>query len=162
TPARRKFLKTESTELAHAVEAVRRHALTRPEVSFALWHDGKLQQQWRASHEADTPFKRLREVLGEDFIVQSRPVSVDLGLLRIAGRVGVPDAARSRADQQYLYVNGRYVRDKLLAHGVRSAYEDVLHGARQPFYVLFIDIAPDSVDVNVHPTKIEVRFRNGR
>ncbi len=89
-------------------------------------------------------------------------MSADLGLLRIHGRAGTPDAARSRADQQYLYVNGRYVRDKLLAHGVRCAYEDVLHGARQPCYALFIEIAPDSVDVNVHPTKIEVRFRNGR
>ena len=162
TPARRKFLKTESTELAHVIEAVRRHALTRAEVSFAVWHDGKLQQQWRAGKGDEAASKRMSEVLGEDFMAQSRPVSVDLGLLRIRGRVGTPDAARSRADQQYLYVNGRYVRDKLLAHGARSAYEDVLHGARQPVYVLFIDIAPDSVDVNVHPTKIEVRFRNGR
>jgi DNA mismatch repair protein MutL len=162
TPARRKFLKTENTELAHALEAVRRHALARPEVSFAVWHDGRLQQQWRAARGADGGFQRVREVLGEEFVVNSRAVSAELGLLRIHGRAGTPDAARSRADQQYLYVNGRYVRDKLLAHGVRSAYEDVLHGARQPCYALFIEIAPDSVDVNVHPTKIEVRFRNGR
>ncbi len=162
TPARRKFLKTENTELAHALEAVRRHALTRPEVSFAVWHDGKLQQQWRAAHGPDAAQQRVREVLGEEFVAHSRTVSVELGLLRIRGHAGTPDAARSRADQQYLYVNGRYVRDKLLAHGVRSAYEDVLHGARQPCYALFIEIAPDSVDVNVHPTKIEVRFRNGR
>ncbi len=162
TPARRKFLKTENTELAHALEAVRRHALTRPEVSFAVWHDGKLQQQWRAARGADAARQRVREVLGEEFVANSRAVAADLGLLRIHGHAGTPAAARSRADQQYLYVNGRYVRDKLLAHGVRAAYEDVLHGARQPCYALFIEIAPDSVDVNVHPTKIEVRFRNGR
>ena len=160
TPARRKFLKTENTELAHALEAVRRHALARPDVSFAVWHDGKLQQQWRAA--AGDELQRTRDVLGDEFITHSRVVDVDLGLLRISGRAGTADAARARADHQYLYVNGRYVRDKLLAHGVRSAYEDVLHGARQPSYVIRIDIAPDSVDVNVHPTKIEVRFRNGR
>jgi len=162
TPARRKFLKTENTELAHALEAVRRHALTRPDVGFAVWHDGKLQQQWRAASGPGAAQQRVREVLGEEFVANSRAVSVELGLMRIHGHAGTPDAARARADQQYLYVNGRYVRDKLLAHGVRSAYEDVLHGARQPCYALFIEIAPDSVDVNVHPTKIEVRFRNGR
>jgi DNA mismatch repair protein MutL len=87
---------------------------------------------------------------------------LDLGVLRIHGRAGLPEAARARADQQYVYVNGRHVRDKLIAHGVRSAYEDVLHGGRQPSYVLFIEIAPDRVDVNVHPTKVEVRFRDAR
>ncbi len=162
TPARRKFLKTENTELAHALEAVRRHALTRPDVSFAVWHDGRLQQQWRAARGEGAALQRVRDVLGEEFVTQSRAVATDLGLLRISGHAGTPDAARSRADLQYLYVNGRYVRDKLLAHGVRAAYEDVLHGARQPCYALFIDIAPESVDVNVHPTKIEVRFRNAR
>ncbi|WP_280152346.1 DNA mismatch repair endonuclease MutL [Piscinibacter sp. XHJ-5] len=158
TPARRKFLKTESTELAHCVEAVRRHALTRPDVSFALWHEGKLVQQWRRA----TAEARLQDVLGADFIEASRPVALDLGVLRIVGRAGTPESARTRADQQYVYVNGRFVRDKLIAHGVRSAYEDVLHGGRQPAYALFIEIAPDRVDVNVHPTKIEVRFRDSR
>ena len=158
TPARRKFLKTESTELAHCVEAVRRHALTRPDVTFAIWHEGKLVQQWRAG----TPQARLVDVLGAEFVDQSREVTLDLGVLRVTGRAGLPEAARARADQQYVYVNGRFVRDKLIAHGVRSAYEDVLHGGRQPAYVLFIDIAPDRVDVNVHPTKIEVRFRDSR
>jgi DNA mismatch repair protein MutL len=158
TPARRKFLKTEATELAHCTEALRRHALTRPDVSFALWHDGKLVQQWRRADAAT----RLRDVLGEDFIDASRELLLDLGVLRIHGRSGTPEAARARADQQYVYVNGRFVRDKLIAHGVRSAYEDVLHGGRQPSYVLFIEIAPDRVDVNVHPTKIEVRFRDSR
>jgi DNA mismatch repair protein MutL len=158
TPARRKFLKTESTELAHCVEAVRRHALVRPDVGFAVWHEGRLVQQWRRGSAAD----RLQAVLGEEFITDSREVALDLGVLRIAGRTGLPAAARARADQQYVYVNGRFVRDKLIAHAVRSAYEDVLHGGRQPAYVLFIEIAPERVDVNVHPTKIEVRFRESR
>jgi DNA mismatch repair protein MutL len=158
TPARRKFLKTETTELAHCIEAVRRHALTRPDVAFTVWHDGRLSQQWRRA----TPAQRLRDVQGDDFVDASREVAVELGPMRIHGRAGLPEAARSRADQQYVYVNGRFVRDRLIAHGVRSAYEDVLHGARQPSYVLFIDIAPDRVDVNVHPTKIEVRFRDAR
>jgi DNA mismatch repair protein MutL len=158
TPARRKFLKTEATELAHCIEAVRRHALTRPDVGFTVWHDGKLSQQWRRA----TPAQRLRDVLGDEFVDASREVAMELGPLRIHGRAGLPEAARSRADQQYVYVNGRFVRDRLIAHGVRSAYEDVLHGARQPSYVLFIDIAPERVDVNVHPTKIEVRFRDAR
>ena len=162
TPARRKFLKTEATELAHCVEAVRRHALTRPDVSFAVWHEGKLVQQWRRGADQASAEARLADVLGPDFIADSRPVSLDLGVLRITGRAGTPASARSRADLQYVYVNGRFVRDKLIAHGVRSAYEDVLHGGRQPAYVLFIDIAPDRVDVNVHPTKIEVRFRESR
>src|SRR5204862_3821671 len=108
------------------------------------------------------PEQRLRDVLGDEFIADSRAVALDLGVLRIHGRAGTPEAARSRADLQYVYVNGRFVRDKLVAHGVRSAYEDVLHGGRQPCYALFIEIAPDRVDVNVHPTKIEVRFRDSR
>ncbi len=162
TPARRKFLKTEATELAHCVEAVRRHALTRPDAGFAVWHEGKLVQQWRRVADQGDATARLTDVLGAEFIADSRSVSLDLGVLRITGRAGTPASARSRADLQYVYVNGRFVRDKLIAHGVRSAYEDVLHGGRQPAYVLFIDIAPDRVDVNVHPTKIEVRFRESR
>ncbi|XVJ69766.1 MAG: DNA mismatch repair endonuclease MutL [Rhizobacter sp.] len=158
TPARRKFLKTESTELAHCVEAVRRHALARPGVGFSVWHGGKLLLQWR---RAGTDI-RLQDVLGADFIAQSRAVDWDAGVMRVTGRVGTPEAARSRADQQYVYVNGRFVRDKLIAHAVRSAFDDVLHGQRQPSYVLFIEIAPEQVDVNVHPTKIEVRFRESR
>jgi DNA mismatch repair protein MutL len=158
TPARRKFLKTESTELAHCVEAVRRHALTRPGIGFSVWHSGKLLQQWRRA----TADIRLQDVLGAEFIAQSRAVNWDAGVMRVTGRVGTPEAARSRADQQYVYVNGRFVRDKLIAHAVRSAFDDVLHGQRQPSYVLFIEIAPEQVDVNVHPTKIEVRFRESR
>ncbi len=158
TPARRKFLKTDATELAHCLEAVRRHALVRPSVGFAVWHDGKLVAQWRrASAE-----QRIADVLGETFITQSRPLELTVGSVRVQGRAGLPDAARSRSDQQYAYVNGRYVRDRVIGHGARSAYEDVLHGSRQPSWVLFITIDPLRVDVNVHPTKIEVRFRDGR
>ncbi len=158
TPARRKFLKTDSTELAHCVEAVRRHALARPDVGFAIWHEGKLVDQWRAASGE----QRIADVLGEDFVAESRPFEHNAGPLALTGRAGLPEAARSRADQQYVWVNDRYVRDKLISHAIRSAYEDVLHGQRQPSYVLFIEIAPELVDVNVHPTKIEVRFRDGR
>ncbi|NCT84961.1 MAG: DNA mismatch repair endonuclease MutL [Comamonadaceae bacterium] len=158
TPARRKFLKTDATELAHCVEAVRRHALARPDVGFAIWHEGKLVDQWRAASSE----QRIADVLGADFNEDSRPFEHSAGPLALSGRAGLPEAARSRADQQYVWVNGRYVRDKLISHAIRSAYEDVLHGQRQPSYVLFIEIAPELVDVNVHPTKIEVRFRDGR
>jgi len=158
TPARRKFLKTDATELAHALEAVRRHALARPEVGFAVWHEGRLVAQWRAG----TRDQRLADVLGADFLQASRPVDAVHGPLTLTGRAGQPEAARSRTDQQFLFVNGRFVRDRLISHAVRAAYEDQLHGSRQPAYVLFLQIEPELVDVNVHPTKIEVRFRDGR
>ena len=161
-PARRKFLKTDATELAHCIEAVRRHALARPDVGFAIWHDGKLIEQWRA-HPGDAGrAQRLGDVLGEDFLADSVAVDHRAGPLHITGRAGLPDAARSRADQQFAYVNGRFVRDKVIVHAARAAYEDVLHGQRQPVYVLHVAIDPARVDVNVHPTKIEVRFRDGR
>ena len=159
TPARRKFLKSDATELAHCVEAVRRHALARPDVSFAIWHEGRLVTQWRAAATRDA---RLADVMGAEFMASSLALQGGAGPLTLSGRVGTPDAARARADHQYVYVNGRYVRDRGVAHGVRSAFDDVLHGARQPVYALFIDIDPERVDVNVHPTKIEVRFRDGR
>lgn len=158
TPARRKFLKTDATELAHCVEAVRRHALARPDVGFTVWHEGKLCEQWRAGSRE----QRLADVLGEDFIADSVAVDHAVGPVRVTGRAGIPDAARSRADWQFAYVNGRYVRDKVITHAARSAYEDLLHGHRQPVYALYVEIDPTRVDVNVHPTKIEVRFRDGR
>ena len=158
TPARRKFLKTDATELAHCVEAVRRHALVRPEVGFTVWHDGRLVAQWRAGDA----LARVHDVLGAEFVDASRPFATQAGPLRLAGRAGLPEAARARSDHQYVYVNGRFVRDRLIAHAIRSAYEDVLHGQRQPTYLLFVEIDPTRVDVNVHPTKIEVRFRDSR
>ena len=174
TPARRKFLKTDATELAHCIEAVRRHALVRPDVGFAIWHEGKLVEQWRSCHNELAPElaheQRLADVLGSDFVAQSVAVHYEsaarradgLPAVRVWGRAGIPDAARSRADQQFAYVNGRYVRDKVLTHAARSAYEDVLHGHRQPVYALYVEMDPARVDVNVHPTKIEVRFRDSR
>ena len=173
TPARRKFLKTDATELAHCIEAVRRHALVRPGVGFAIWHEGKLVEQWRACNDAAAQTahdKRLADVLGNDFVAQSVAVLYEstarggngLPAMRVWGRAGIPDAARSRADQQFAYVNSRFVRDKVLTHAARSAYEDVLHGHRQPVYALYVEMDPTRVDVNVHPTKIEVRFRDSR
>ena len=158
TPARRKFLKSDATELAHCVEAVRRHALARPDVGFAIWHDGRLVEQWRPA----TREQRLADVLGSDLIDRGVAVEYSAGPIRVTGRAGVPDLARARADHQFAYVNGRYVRDKVLTHAARSAYEDVLHGHRQPVYALYVEIDPARVDVNVHPTKIEVRFRDSR
>jgi DNA mismatch repair protein MutL len=174
TPARRKFLKTDATELAHCIEAVRRHALVRPDVGFAIWHEGKLVEQWRACGQDLTPelaqLQRLADVLGKEFVAQSVAILHESSALRadgrpavrVWGRAGTPDAARTRADQQFAYVNGRFVRDKVLSHAARSAYEDVLHGQRQPVYALYIEMDPARVDVNVHPTKIEVRFRDSR
>jgi DNA mismatch repair protein MutL len=162
TPARRKFLKSDSTELAHCIEAVRRHALVRPDVGFAIWHEGKLVEQWRVHPGAAGLAQRLADVLGEEFVAQSIPVEYNAGPLKVIGRAGLPDAARSRPDHQFAYVNGRFVRDKVVMHGARSAYEDVLHGHKQPAYALFMQIDPTLVDVNVHPTKIEVRFRDSR
>ena len=177
TPARRKFLKTDATELAHCIDAVRRHALVRPDVGFAIWHEGKLVEQWRAcsgalasEHSLPHHDQRLADVLGAEFVEQSIAVQYESSArradgrpaVRVWGRAGIPDAARSRADQQFAYVNGRYVRDKVLTHAARSAYEDVLHGQRQPVYALYVEIDPARVDVNVHPTKIEVRFRDSR
>ncbi len=170
TPARRKFLKTDATELAHCIEAVRRHALVRPDVGFAIWHEGRLVEQWRARSGELAHEQRLVDVLGSDFVTQSVAVNHESAArradgrpaVRVWGRAGIPDAARSRADQQFAYVNGRYVRDKVLTHAARSAYEDVLHGQRQPVYALYVEMDPARVDVNVHPTKIEVRFRDSR
>ena len=163
TPARRKFLKADATELAHCMESVRRHALARPDVGFSVWHEGKLLEQWRAQ-TGDALAQRLADVLGAEFSDQSLAVDYQGNgrAVRVWGRIGLPDLARSRGDQQFAYINGRYVRDKVIAHAARSGFEDVLHGHKQPVYVLYVEIDPARVDVNVHPTKIEVRFRDGR
>ena len=158
TPARRKFLKSEQTEFGHCAEVVRRIALARPDVSFSLSHNGKAMDHWNVS----AIDKRSAQILGETFSNARLPLDETAGPLRLHGFVGLPTASKGRADAQFFYVNGRFVRDKLLTHAVRAAYQDVLHGDRYPSYVLALDLDPALVDVNVHPSKIEVRFRDSR
>jgi DNA mismatch repair protein MutL len=158
TPARRKFLKSEQTELGHCVEMIRRAALARPDVAISVLHNGRALEHWNASE----PAARVAKILGDAFAGAHLPLHEEAGPLALYGCAGLPTASRGRADQQYFFVNGRFVRDKLLTHAVRAAYEDVLHGERYPSYVLFLDLPPEAVDVNVHPSKIEVRFRDSR
>ena len=158
TPARRKFLKSEQTELGHCIEMVRRVALARPDVAISVLHNGRAVEHWNASE----PAVRVAKILGDTFATAHLPLDESAGPLAVYGCAGLPTASRGRADQQYFFVNGRFVRDKLLTHAVRAAYEDVLHGDRYPSYVLFLDLPPEAVDVNVHPSKIEVRFRDSR
>jgi DNA mismatch repair protein MutL len=158
TPARRKFLKSEQTEYGHCAEVVRRIALARPDVSFSLTHNGRTIDHWNVSEAA----KRSAQILGSDFAEARLHLDEAAGPLRLHGYVGLPTASKARADGQFFYVNGRFVRDKLLVHAVKAAYEDVLHGDRFPSYVLALELDPAMVDVNVHPSKIEVRFRDSR
>ncbi len=162
TPARRQFLKSEATEQAHCLEAVRRQALARPDVQWTVWADGKLLDNWRSLTGPQALQQRCADVLGQVFVDQSIEVANEDLRCSVRGFVGLPAVARSRADHQYTYVNGRFVRDKVVMNALRRAYEDVLHGQKQPSYVLFIQIDPRAVDVNVHPTKVEVRFRDSR
>ncbi|CAH2801311.1 MAG: DNA mismatch repair protein MutL [uncultured Paraburkholderia sp.] len=158
TPARRKFLKSEQTELGHCLEQIRRAALARPDVTISVLHNGKAVEHWNTSE----PPVRVAKILGETFATAHLPLDESAGPLAVYGCAGLPTPSRGRSDQQYFFVNGRFVRDKLLTHAVRAAYEDVLHGDRYPSYVLFLDLPPEAVDVNVHPSKIEVRFRDSR
>ncbi|MFA9216289.1 MAG: DNA mismatch repair endonuclease MutL, partial [Sphingomonadaceae bacterium] len=158
TPARRKFLKSEQTEFGHCAEVVRRIALARPDVSFSLSHNGRTIDHWNVSEMA----KRSAHILGDGFAEARLPIDEAAGPLRLHGYAGLPTASKARADGQFFYVNGRYVRDKLLVHAVKAAYADVLHGDRFPSYVLALELDPALVDVNVHPSKIEVRFRDSR
>jgi DNA mismatch repair protein MutL len=158
TPARRKFLRTEQTEYGHCDDVFRRIALSVPQVAFQLQHNGRVTQRLPAADMAS----RVRALLGDEFMQHARPVEADAGSLRISGFVAQPAFSRAGRDAQYCFVNGRFVRDRLLAHALREAYADVLHGARHPAYVVFIELDPRAVDVNVHPAKTEVRFREAR
>jgi DNA mismatch repair protein MutL len=158
TPARRKFLKTEGTEYGHCVDVFQRMALARPDVSFTLSHNGSVRQRLMAT----SPEQRLKDVLGPDFAGQTRAVDERAGPLRLSGLAALPAYSRATRDAQFFYVNGRFVRDKVLAHAAREAYADILHGSRHPAYVLFLELDPRGVDVNVHPAKTEVRFRDSR
>jgi DNA mismatch repair protein MutL len=158
TPARRKFLKSEGTEFAHCADTVKRLALTRPDVAFSLTHNGRRLFQLAPA----APARRIAEVLGDDFVAAARTVDAVAGPLALSGLAIDPTRAGEAKDAQYLFVNGRFVRDKVINHALREAYRDVLHGSRQPAVCLFLAIDPGLVDVNVHPAKTEVRFRDPR
>ena len=155
TPARRKFLKSAATELGHCLDVIRRIALSRPDIAFAIWHNGKVTERWISGNIE----QRVDAILGEEFHESRIPIESISGPLTLRGFISKPTASRARADQQFSYINGRFVRDKVVQHAIRSAYQDVLHGDRQPMVVLSLEIDPTLVDVNVHPAKTEVRFR---
>ncbi|MGF6594065.1 DNA mismatch repair endonuclease MutL [Pseudomonas sp. 2835] len=162
TPARRKFLKTEKTEFDHLQEVIRRLALARFDVGFHLRHNGKSILSLHEAHDDTARARRVAAICGPGFLEQALPIEVERNGLHLWGWVGLPTFSRSQADLQYFFVNGRAVRDKLVAHAVRQAYRDVLFNGRHPTFVLFFEVDPTGVDVNVHPTKHEVRFRDGR
>lgn len=162
TPARRKFLKTEKTEFDHIQEVIRRLSLAHFEVAFHLSHNGKTVFALHPALDEVARARRVALVCGSEFINQSTPISIEKEGLYLYGWVGLPTFSRSQADLQYFYVNGRMVRDKLVAHAIRQAYRDVLYNGRHPTFVLFLQLDPALVDVNVHPTKHEVRFRDAR
>lgn len=158
TPARRKFLKSEATEYAHCATTFERIALAHPQVEFILRHNGKVVWRLPAQALAD----RVAALLGRDFADNALAVETSAGTLVLTGFAGHPTASRGNRDTQYFYVNGRFVRDKTAQHALRQAYRDVLHHERHPAYALFLTMDPAQVDVNVHPTKIEVRFRESQ
>ena len=162
TPARRKFLRTERTELARVEEVVKRTALARPDVSFVLSHNGKALHRLTAGMTEHDLQRRVIGICGESFARESVVIDRVAHGLSLRGWVGLPTFSRSQADLQYFFVNGRVVKDKVITHAVRQAYRDVLYGGRHPAYVLFLELDANRVDVNVHPTKHEVRFRDSR
>ncbi|MBC7622791.1 MAG: DNA mismatch repair endonuclease MutL [Aeromicrobium sp.] len=158
TPARRKFLKTEGTEFGHAEDAATRIAIAFPYVGISLTHNAR--RMW--AHAAESPAARVMAILGDEFAGSSITIAEHQAAFSISGHIAMPRYSRAGRDQQFVFVNGRFVRDKLLQHAIREAYADVLHHQRQPAYALFLSISPELVDVNVHPAKAEVRFRDSR
>jgi DNA mismatch repair protein MutL len=158
TPARRKFLKSVATEFAHCDDVLVRMAQARPDVTFSLAHNDQIRRRLASTDFA----KRTRELMGDTFIANARPVEAVAGPLRLTGFAALPAYAKSTRAEQIFFVNGRFVRDKVLAHAAREAYADVLHGAHHPAWVLFLELDPAAVDVNVHPAKTEVRFRESQ
>jgi DNA mismatch repair protein MutL len=158
TPARRKFLKSETTEFAHCEETFKRIALSRPDVAFSLQHNGKTVWQL----PAQPPAARIAAILGEEFGHAAVTVERHAADLSLQGLAALPAYSRSSRDAQYFFVNGRFVRDKVASHALRQAYQDILHHQRHPAFVLFLDLPPEQVDVNVHPAKSEVRFRESQ
>ncbi|WP_049622991.1 DNA mismatch repair endonuclease MutL [Frateuria defendens] len=161
-PARRKFLRAERTEFAHIDDLLKSLALARGGVEFRLSHNGRPTRVWKAARDERAALARVAEVMGEDFPAQSLRIEHAAAGLQLSGWVGLPTASRSQADSQYFYVNGRLVRDRVVAHAVRQAYADVLFHGRHPAFVLYLELDPAGVDVNVHPAKHEVRFREQR
>lgn len=162
TPARRKFLRTEKTEFGHLEEVIKRLALSRFDVAFSLKHNQKMIHNLRPADTQSAQEKRVASVCGPAFMQQALHIEMEAPGLRLWGWVGLPTFSRSQMDLQYFFVNGRVVKDKLVGHAVRQAYRDVLFHGRHPAFVLYLELEPASVDVNVHPTKNEVRFRDGR
>jgi DNA mismatch repair protein MutL len=161
-PARRKFLRAERTEFGHIDELVRSLALARPDVEFRLIHDGRPVRMLKPAADESAQLQRAGDVLGETFAQNCLRIEHAAAGLSLRGWIGLPTASRAQADQQYFHVNRRLVRDKSVAHAVRQAYEDVLYHGRHPAFVLFLELDPAAVDVNVHPAKREVRFRDAR
>jgi len=161
-PARKKFMRAERTEFAHIDDLLKSLALARSAVEFRLSHNGKPVRIWKAARDEQAQLQRVAEVLGEDFPVQSLRIDHAAAGLHLSGWVGLPTASRAQADSQYFYVNGRLVRDRIVAHAVRQAYADVLFHGRHAAFVLYLELDPAGVDVNVHPAKHEVRFREQR
>ncbi len=162
TPARRKFLRADKTEFNHLDEVVKRIALSRSDVTINLRHNNKLVKSYRAAEDVSAMGQRISAVCGGGFMEHGISIDFEAAGLRLWGWIAEPAYSRSQADQQYFFVNERVVRDKLITHAVRQAYQDVLYHGRHPAYVLYLQIDPVLVDVNVHPTKHEVRFREGR
>ncbi|OGS93065.1 MAG: DNA mismatch repair protein MutL [Gallionellales bacterium GWE2_58_10] len=158
TPARRKFLKSEATEFAHCEETFKRIALSRPDVAFSLQHNGRTVWQL----PVQPPAERIAAILGEEFGHAAVSVERQTANLLLQGFAALPAYSRSTRDAQYFFVNGRFVRDKVAGHALRQAYQDILHHQRHPAFVLFLDLPPEQVDVNVHPAKSEVRFRENQ